>query len=53
MSQVTEGECKQVPQAENYLPLLTLAKRDSDEFHNAGDGDMSSTKLKTVKIERD
>ena len=39
-------------QCDNEIPQITPAKRVSDEIQGVLDGDMSTTKLKSVKVEK-
>lgn len=53
MTQFGEKDSMELSQAESELPNYTPSKGTSDEFQLLLDGDMSTTKLKAVKIEKD
>ena len=51
MSQFHDGESMQYSQPDDHVPLLTPGKRMSDEVEELDDGDLSTTKFKTVKLD--
>ena len=53
MFDFTNGEGFQSSQSEDKPPPLTVAKRLLDEFEYNADADMSATKMKPVKIEKE
>ena len=49
------GDGSNIPfsQSEGEIPTFTPAKRISDEYESQEDGDLSTTRVKTVKLEKD
>ena len=52
MNDFNEGENSSVPNAENVVQQLTPAKRLLDEFDSESEANVSTTKLKYVKMEK-
>ena len=48
MNQFTDGEGTQFSQADNEIPQVTITNRVSDVFEYFGDGEISTTKMKSV-----
>ena len=53
MNEFAEGDCLRFSQCDSQVPGLTLAKRTSDEFARINDDDLSTTKMKGVKVEKE